>query len=112
METYTDILILRVQDAQEQCVGGRATHDSRDGGGRIASGTAIEEAKAEVGWGYIAYWIPAFAGMTECAFHSGLEPGEVVHGSAVNEIKDEVQLINFSLAATFDNSKELNDAAH
>jgi len=28
-------------------IGGRATHDSRDGGGRIASGTAIEEAKAE-----------------------------------------------------------------
>ena len=28
-------------------IGGRATHDPRDGGGRIASGTAIEEAKAE-----------------------------------------------------------------
>ena len=25
----------------------RATHDSREGGGRIASGTAIEDAKAE-----------------------------------------------------------------
>ncbi len=34
METYTDILILRVQDAQEQCAGGRATPGAvvEDGG--------------------------------------------------------------------------------
>jgi hypothetical protein len=34
------------QDAYRD-IGGRATHDSREGGGRIASGTAIEDAKAE-----------------------------------------------------------------
>ena len=29
-------------------VAGRATHDFRDGGGRIASGSAVEDAKAEI----------------------------------------------------------------
>ena len=43
-----DQLVTRWQDAYRE-VGVRATHDSMDGGGRTASGTAVEDAKAEEG---------------------------------------------------------------
>ncbi len=44
-ETYMDTLMLRVQDAQEQCAGKEREHDPMDGGGRTMSGTVVEERK-------------------------------------------------------------------
>ena len=47
-DAYRDIGGRATQEAKAE-QRPRVTHDSREGGGRIASGTAIEEAKAEGG---------------------------------------------------------------
>ena len=51
---------------------GRVTHDSREGGDRIASGTAIEDAKAEFTMRAIHSYLATItiAGLTKRPFNS------------------------------------------